>query len=118
MSRVRAQYYSELFDGAKPWSSIGGMLQLTANTPLSYTVPGNSTQKFRADFEFNQNDDVWVAYNKTAVIPTPGVAVEVNQQEFRPTPKFVIGGDVLSFISTGTNVQCGVSLLQLPNPNQ
>lgn len=115
MTAVTATIYQCNFDGAKPFSSNGATIQLVANTALSWTVPGEKYQSFRAEFSFNNNDDIWVAYNKTALIPVSGVATDNNQQELRPSPKFVKGGDVLSFISTGVAVQCGVSLLLLPS---
>lgn len=109
--------YNSSFDTAKPFSDTGAMLDLAPNTALEWTVPGTKSMKYRAEFSFGSNDYVWVAYNKTAVVPTPNTAIDTNQQEFRPNPKFVFGGTTLSFITTQSNIECGVTLLQLPNPS-
>ena len=108
--------YSSNFDYTLPWSDAGAMLQLVTDTALSWTVPGASNIKYRAEFSFNENDYVWVAYNKTAIIPVSGVATDTNQQELRPNARYVVGGDVLSFITTeSSGVQCQVRLLGLPS---
>ncbi len=110
-------YFSSNFDETKPFSDKGIMVELAADVELTWTVPGLSTTMWRAEFSFGGGDDyVWVALNKTAVAPTPGAVVEVNQQELRPLPKYVKGGDVLHFISSQDDIQFGISLLQLPNP--
>jgi len=108
--------FSSNFDYTKPFSDTGAMISPVANTAVSWTVPGTDDQTYRAEFAFNENDYVWVAFNKTAIIPVGGAATATNQQEMRPEPKYVRGGDVLSFITTQSNVQCGISLLALPSP--
>ena len=110
-----AVIFNSNYDKTHPFSDVGAKIQLAANTAISWTVPGDATRKYRAEFAFNSDDYVWVALNKTAVIPTPGSAVNTNQEEFRPTPKYVFGGNTLSFISTQANVQCQVRLMELPS---
>lgn len=107
--------YASNFDYTKPFSDVGAKIQLAANTAVSWAIPGANNIKYRAEFSFNNNDDIWVAINQTAAIPTPGAAVDTNQQELRPGPRYVKGGDVLSFICTTAGVQCGVTLLGLPS---
>lgn len=108
--------YNSSFSGSQPFSDVGAMVYLDPNVALEWTVPGNSNRKYRAEFAFGSNDYVWIAYNKTAVAPTPGAVVDTNQQEFRPCPRYVFGGTTLSFITTQTGIQCGVSLMEVPNP--
>jgi hypothetical protein len=109
--------FNSNYDKTHPFSDTGAMIQLAASVAVTWTVPGVSTRKYRAEFSFNSDDYVWVAYNKTAVIPTPGASVDTNQQELRPEPKYVFGGNTLSFISTENNVQCGVTLMEVPSPS-
>jgi hypothetical protein len=107
--------FSTNFNKTEPFSDTTATIQLVANTPITWTIPGNGTQKYRAEFSFNSNDDIWVSKNYTAVIPVSNTVVTSTQQELRPMPKYVIGGDVLSLITTGSNVQCGIALFQIPN---
>jgi hypothetical protein len=108
--------FQTLYNGTLPFSDTAFTIQAATDTHITITVPGNSYQKFRVEFGINQNDDVWVAYNKTAVVPTSATAVSIPNQELRPGPRFVIGGDTLSFITHGsTGAEIGVSFLELPN---
>ena len=106
--------YTRNFIDTMPFSNTCVDMQLVATTALSYTVPGTSKQLFRASFRCDTGETVWVALNGTAVLPTSGVATAVSNQEFIPLfePKFVKGGDTLSFISPGTP-HVGVSFLLL-----
>ena len=88
---------------------------LEASTAISYTVPGDSSVTYRAEFSASSTADVWVRLNDTAAVPTSNTAATLSYQERIDTNSmfFVSGGDVLSFISTGTP-QVGVSLLEIP----
>lgn len=88
---------------------------LAASTALSWTVPGASNVIYRAKFSVSTSADVWVRINGTAQVPTSNTATSTPYQERIDVwfQRYVKGGDVLSFISTGTP-QVGVSLLQLP----
>lgn len=107
--------YNSNFNNTEPFSDTSAMLELAASTALPWVVPGEEWQQYRAEFSFLENDPVWVALNKVAVVPTPGTAVTISNQELRPLHRYVKGGDTLSFISTQANVQCGVRLLDLPS---
>jgi hypothetical protein len=92
------------------------MMLLVASTAVSYTVPGNINQTYRAHFSVSTSADVWVCKNGTAAVPTSGTATSTYNQERIDVNfnRFVRGGDTLSFISTGTP-QIGVALFTLPN---
>jgi hypothetical protein len=96
-----------------PVSDTGVKIWLNANTELTWTVPGDSSQQFRANFRYASTAEIWVGLNKTVVVPVAGTAIATYNEELLPEHKYVSGGDVLHFISTGTP-QIGVSLLSLP----
>jgi hypothetical protein len=107
------QFHSS-YDNTHPVSDSGANMNLLANTEVNWTVPGTNKQKYKATFRYPSDSSVWVGYNVTAAVPGAGTIVSAYKQEFKPDEWFVIGGDVLSFISTAV-VQAGVSLLQIPN---
>lgn len=116
MSLAPVTPYNRNFHGVMPFTNTGVMMLLAASTALSWTVPGDPTQLYRASFRCSSTAEVWVRLNATAAVPTSNTATANNNQEFIPLnePKYVRGGDTLSFISTGTP-QVGVSLLLLQN---
>jgi len=59
--------------------------------------------------------DVWVRNNGTATLPTSNTATPIAYQERIDVNfnRFVKGGDILSFISSGTP-QLSISLLKMP----
>src|ERR1051325_3099046 len=105
--------YTENFNGCYPFTDSGEMLLLVASTALSFTVPGASSQTYRAKFSVSSTADVWVKLNGTAVLPTSGVASATYNQERIDINfiRYVKGGDTLSFISSSTP-QVGVSFLE------
>lgn len=108
--------YATSFNGAYPFSDTGRKINLQASTNLTYTIPGNNTDKYRACFSYTQNSNVWVSLNGVAVSPFSNTSVDSYNEEFRPDIRYVQGGDVLSFITVdAAGAQVGVSLLQLPN---
>jgi hypothetical protein len=102
--------YVTLFNGATPFSDTAYQMNLAATTALSVTIPGNSSQKYRATFSFASAASVWVGYNVTATLPSSGAANACHNVELRPQVKFVNGGDVLSFISTAVVTDAGFIL--------
>jgi hypothetical protein len=108
--------YQRNFHGTFPFSNTGVMILLAASTALSWTVPGVPTQLYRACFRCSSTAEAWVSLNGTATVPTSNTATATSNQEFIPAmePKYVRGGDVLSFIAVGTP-EIGVSLLLLQN---
>jgi hypothetical protein len=104
------------FDHAKPFSDTCFQAALATNVAQTYTVPGDATQKYRAKFEFNASANIYVGYNVAALPPGAGLNTSTANMEFRPSePKFVKGGDVLSFRSPDAGSSyVGVSLLAIP----
>ncbi len=109
--------FNSQYEKAFPISDTGVMMLLAASTALAWTVPGTANQIYRAAFSVASSVDVWVNNNGTATVPTSNTATATyNQWRINPDDnvRYVKGGDVLSFISTGTP-QIGVELLQLPS---
>lgn len=106
--------FHDNFDGTKPFSDAGMDAILAASTALTWTVPGDNKTKYRAYFGCSSNAEIWVRVNGTAVAPLSNVATDTYNQEFvvPGMARYVVGGDTLSFISTGTP-QIGVSLLEV-----
>ncbi len=114
--------YNSNFERTFPFSDFTVQLALAANTALTYTVPGDSSNQYRCEFSFAYNANIWVGYNTTAVVPAPGAVTTVTNQSLELNPgkfgeaRYVRGGDVLSFISDSLVSNAGLSLLKLPNP--
>lgn len=111
--------FNSQYEKTFPVSDSGTMMLLAASTALAYTVPGTSNQVYRAAFSVSLSADVWVSNNGTAAVPTSNTnTATYNQWRINPfdNARYVKGGDVLSFISTGTP-QVGVELLKLPHSN-
>jgi hypothetical protein len=108
------QYNSGYLD-CFPFSDTNVTLLLEASTALPYTVPGSSSVTYRAHFSVSTDADVWVCNNGTAAVPLSNVAASARYQERIDVNfnRYVKGGDILSFISTGTP-QVGISLLMIP----
>jgi hypothetical protein len=106
--------YNSSFNGAMPFSDIGSKFNLVANAALTFTVPGIDSLKYRAQFSYTQNSNVWISLNGTPTVPVAGTQSSSSMQEFRPDVRYVKGGDVLSVITgDATGAQVGISLLSL-----
>jgi hypothetical protein len=114
MTKATVTPYARNFNDTLPFSSTCVKMLLAASTALSWTVPGEATQKYRAKFRASSTAEIWVGYNVTATVPTSNTATNVPYIEFLPLDecRYVNGGDVLSFISL-TTPSIGVSLLQV-----
>jgi len=105
--------YQKNFHGTVPISDTSFQLLLAASTALAITVPGTENQVYRAVFRCSSTAEIWVRLNGTAAIPGAGASTSTAYQEFIPLePKYVKGGDTLSFISASTP-SVGVSFLQV-----
>lgn len=103
--------YNESFSGCFPFSDTGMSVLLAAGVAQSWTVPGISSQTYRANFTFTANVPVWVKLNGTATVPIGTISATYNQEMLGINcVRYVRGGDTLSFVSTSTP-QVGVSLL-------
>lgn len=101
MSQIPCTPYRANFKDTFPFSNFNFNMLLAVDTALGYTVPGVATQKFRVKFTRSSSAEIWVGYNKTAVIPTSNTATTNSYQELVPLDecRYVNGGDTLSFIS-------------------
>lgn len=95
--------YQNAYNNTVPFSDTSPTVALAANTEITYTVPGDSSQRYRVNFSWSYNANVWVAVNTTVTVPTPGTINSSSTQEYRPgadgSARYVKGGDVLHFIS-------------------
>lgn len=107
-----AQFQSG-YNSTIPFSDGTATILLNDNAELTFTVPGDSSTRWRCDFSWAYNASVYVCLNDTAVLPAAGT-INTSRCEFRPDYRYVRGGDVLHFISAGV-AQGGLSLLQLPS---
>jgi hypothetical protein len=78
-----------------------------------FTIPIGSVDspRFLAIFSYEPGGVVWVANNNTA--SGPGVSFATTLSELNPTARVVKSGDVLSFITTDTTLEVGVTLYEL-----
>jgi hypothetical protein len=106
--------YNNSFNGTEPFSDTTAQFALSALTALTYTVPGASDVSYKCEFSWLYNSAVWVGYNVTATLPTANTMTTNHSIEFRPDFRYVRGGDVLSFIATDTQSDCGIKLLRVP----
>lgn len=109
--------YHNNFDGTKPFSDTCFQANLVAATEQTFTVPGASTQRYRAKFNFTANSNVYVGLNVTATSPGVGLNTETQNLYFRPDePLYVKGGDEINLISPDAGgAYVGISLLLLPS---
>lgn len=98
---------------AVSFSDTAAQINLTATVVATYTVPGTVANKYRCQFSWAYDASVYVGLNATPVASTGGTITASRNVEFRPTVKFVKGGDVLSFYSTDDVADSGLSLLSL-----
>ena len=106
--------YRTNFSDTFPFSDTGRKMSMQAGVEATWTVPGADTDRYRALFAYPSSAEVWVGLNKAVIVPVAGAPVDTYNEEFLPHARYVHGGDVLHFISTGTP-QVGVSLLKLPS---
>jgi len=108
--------YNSNFLGTVPFSDQTVKVALAATTALPYTIPGDNSIQYTAEFQLPYNANIWIGYNVTATLPTPGTATSSNRMELIRSGdrRYVRGGDVLSFISDTIVTNMGISLLQVP----
>lgn len=73
---------------------------LATDTAQSLTVPSDCA-RYIAVFSTTQGANVWVAINETA--ETPGSSFSLTNSDLNPPGLIVQAGDVLSFITGGTD---------------
>lgn len=107
--------YTSSFDQTIAFSDTCAQFALATGVAQSYTVPGASHQKYTALMTYASNSNVFVGYNVVAASPTSGTNTTVVREEFKPRKRYVIGGDVLSFITPDTSAYVGLSLRAISN---
>ena len=113
---IQASPFVSSFNGTLPWTQASYSVTLGASSAKTVTVPGDNSKKYRANFEFNVTSNIFVGYNITAAVPSSGTAVSTPNQEFIPKEaRYVVGGDVLSFITPDTAAYFSVSFIAIPN---
>lgn len=94
---------------------------LAASTATSLTIPGSGslgggkTQTkniWLAVFSYTPGSEIWVANNATAAVPV-GAAFAATLSEMNPAARVVLGADILSFITSGSNNSVSVILYSL-----
>lgn len=99
------------------FTEINAIAFLNANIISSFTVPGDSSDIYVANFQWNGPDSIFVGLNSDL---TPLLSPIVSPTlfsciEFRPPARYVKGGDVLSFLTpVDVSDPCSVSLRTLP----
>jgi hypothetical protein len=106
--------FNSAFDETRPFSDMAVQIDLTANVAQSFTIAGTTADKYRCQFSFPYNGNVWVGFGVAATTPSGGTPTECDNIELRPDSRYVRGGDVLSFLSSANVADVGFSLLQLP----
>lgn len=110
---MAVQYYNNYVDTTN-FSDVTPRMTLTANTELTYTVPGEATDNLQAIFAYASDANVFVGYNATASVPANNTVVTSGRVEFKPKKRLVVGGDVLHFITPDATAYVGVSFRKLP----
>lgn len=85
---------------------------LSSGAEQHFTVPLSPNDKeWIAVFSFQPGFDIWVDNNHTATLPTTSFATTTCQ--LNPAGRQVKGGDILSFITSATTADVGVSFYEL-----
>lgn len=109
---MTATNYNASFNNTTPFTDTASFA-LAASTELTYTIPGDSSMRYKAVFSYPYNANVYVALNQTAVIATPGT-IATSTSVLRPESKYVKGGDVVHFISDSLVSSGSMELFLLP----
>lgn len=109
--------YTSSYDETISFSDVDEQFALATNTAQTYTVPGNSTQYFTVLFGKSSTSNIFVGKNNTAAIPAAGTKTNLQYVEFiNPGEKrYVVGGDVLSFITPDASAYIGISVRSIPS---
>lgn len=111
---MAVQYYNNFVDTTN-FSDTTIQVTITTGTELTYTVPGNPTQRLQALFSYACTSNIFVGYNKTITIPDSNTVGTESFVEFKPLKRVVNGGDVLYFRTPDTIAYFGVSFRALPS---
>lgn len=107
--------YTSSFDQTTGWCDLDIQLHLTANNEQSYTIPGDSKDKYKAVFYYISDSNIFVAYDDTATVPAADATTTTKRLVLRPETKWVTGGHTLSFITPDTAQYVSVEFFSVPN---
>lgn len=105
--------YNSNYEGTTTFSDTCAQVHCLANVAETFTVPGSSTAKYQALFEYISTSNVFIRLNSAPAVPVGGAVGAEPYSEFRPKKRYVKGGDVLHFITPDANAYVGLSLRQL-----
>ena len=107
--------YGSSFDKTQRWTHENAQLTLTSGGGvLIYTFAGDSTMKYKIDFQYNATANVYVGYNVTPAVPASGTITIQPYVDYRPPSRYANGGDVLSFITPDATVYMGFAIWSIP----
>lgn len=106
--------YNSNFEGTRPFTDNTVRFQLATNTAQSFTVPGDSKQKYKASFKYTSTSNIFVGLNVTATVVGAGTKESTQNIEYRPDERYVSGADVLSLITPdAAGAYAGITFLLL-----
>lgn len=105
--------YATNFDGTIPFSDVCEQIALATNTDSSYTIPGTSTDKYVMTLSYISTSNIFVCKNAAATVPGAGLKTATPYLEFKPSKRYVQGGDVIHFITPDASAYVGLSLMSL-----
>lgn len=108
--------YTSSYDLTLSFSDTCDQIGLSANTAVSITVPGANTLYYSAEFNYASNSNVFVGKNNTATVPALNGHNTQQYVAFKPPKRYVVGGDMLSFITPDTTAYVGLELRSIPSP--
>jgi hypothetical protein len=91
---------------APSFTNLNYQVTLSASSAQSLTVPITNNY-FVAVFQVTPGSEVWIANGVTATLPS-GTFGQTSSQ-MNPGARYVKAGDVLSFITSNTTADVGVS---------
>ena len=105
--------YNSNYNETMPFSDTCAQVNCASNVGQTFTVSGPGTAQYQAFFEYTQNSNVFICLNAVPTVPASGVVGVQQYNEFRPSKRYVRGGDVIHFITPDTSAYIGVSLRKL-----
>ena len=106
--------YNSNYDLTIPQSDVCYQVSLVANTDLSFTLPGNETNKYSLRFTYTSTSNVFVCFNSAVTLPGSGTVGTQQYNEFRAgddgSQRYGQGGDVIHFKTPDASAFVGVSV--------
>jgi len=105
--------YNSNYNETMAFSDTVKQIACGVGVEQTYTIPGDYHMQYQATFEYAYNSNVFVCKNAVPVVPAVGTVGAQPYNEFKPTKRYVQGGDVLHFITPDVSAYIGVSLRQI-----